>query len=334
MKKYRLLIILIVCSILVTGCSNSSNKKVVNVLNWSSYIPDEVIKDFEKETGIKVNYGTYSSNEELLAKLSSSKEGTYDVVFPSDYMVELMIGKNMLEKIDTKRLKNYKNIDKVFLNQSYDRDNNYSLPFLLATSVIAYNGEKVNDIYDYRDLARKKYKNEIVLLDDERITIGAFLQAIGYDINDYNDKHLEEAYEFYNSMKDNIKAFDSDSPKSFLITEETSIGVLWNAEAILARDHNPSIIIVYPTSGYALSMDNYVIAKGAKHVEYAYQFIDYLLRDEVCQKIIDDYPYISTNKNTSNYSEEELKEILKNGSYIKNVSRNIKKFDRLWAKMK
>ena len=114
----------------------------------------------------------------------------------------------------------------------------------------------------------------------------------------------------------------------------TNIGILWNAEAILAKDHNSKIKIVYPKSGYALSMDNYVIVKGANHIENAYKFIDYLLRDDVCQKIIDDYPYISTNKNTSNYSEEQLKKILKNGSYIKNVSENIKKFDRLWAKMK
>ena len=334
MKKFSLLVLLLICSLLLTGCTSKNNKQVVNVLNWSSYIPDEVIKDFEKETGIKVNYGTYSSNEELLAKLSSSKDGTYDVVFPSDYMVELMINKNMLSKLDTSRLTNYKNIDKVFLKQSYDKNNSYSLPFLLATSVIAYNSENVNDIYDYRDLAREDYKNDIVLLDDERITIGAFLQALGYDINDYNDNHLEEAYQFYNSFKDNIKAFDSDSPKSFLITNETNIGVLWNAEAILARDQNPNIIIAYPSSGYALSMDNYVITKGATNVDNAYKFIDYLLRDEVCQKIIDDYPYISTNKNTSNYSDEELKEILENGSYIKNVGENIKKFDRLWAKMK
>ena len=293
-----------------------------------------MLDDYEKEYVIKVNYGTYSSNEELLAKISSSKPGTYDVIFPSDYMVELMINKNMLSKLDTSRLTNYKNIDKVFLKQSYDKNNSYSLPFLLATSVIAYNSENVNDIYDYRDLAREDYKNDIVLLDDERITIGPFLQALGYDINDYNDNHLEEAYQFYNSFKDNIKAFDSDSPKSFLITNETNIGVLWNAEAILARDQNPNIIIVYPNSGYALSMDNYVITKGATNVDNAYKFIDYLLRDEVCQKIIDDYPYISTNKNTSNYSYEELKEILENGSYIKNVGENIKKFYRLKNKKK
>ena len=240
----------------------------------------------------------------------------------------------MLEPIDINRLSNYKNIDEVFLNQNYDINNSYSLPFLLATSVIAYNSSNVSDIEDYKDFVNDKYKNDIVLLDDERIVIGALLQGIGYDINDYNDTYLEEAYEFYNSFKDNIKAFDSDSPKSFLITNETNIGLLWNAEAILARDHNPNIKIVYPKSGYALSMDNYVITKGSTNTDNAYKFINYLLRDDICKRIIDDYPYISTNKNITNYSDEELKEILNNGSYIKNVSDNIKKFDRLWAKMK
>lgn len=331
MKKTILLLIIIV---LLTGCSNNKEKKVVNVLNWSSYIPDEVIKDFEKEYNIKVNYGTYSSNEELLAKLSSSKKGTYDVVFPSDYMVELMIQKNMLQPIDKKRLRNYSNIDSVFLNQEYDRNNNYSLPFLLATSVIAYNSANVSNISDYSDLLNKDYENNIVLLDDERITIGAFLQALGYNINDYDDKHLEEAYNFYLKLKNNVKAFDSDAPKSFLITNETDIGIIWNAEAILAQSENPDIKIVYPKSGYALSMDNYVITKESANVDNAYLFIDYLLRNDVCEKIVTEYPYISTNRYVNDYSDEDLHNILVMGSYIKNVSNNIKKFDRLWARMK
>ena len=332
MKK--IVFIFLISIFFLTGCGASKYEGIVNVLNWSSYIPNEVIKDFEKEYHIKVNYGTYSSNEELLAKLSSSKKGTYDVVFPSDYMVELMIQKKMLEELDTTKLKNVNHINKVFLKQQYDPYNQYSLPFLLATSVIAYHSENVSMIQDYDDLMNKEYANDVVLLDDERITIGAFLQSLGYDINDYQDEHLEEAFQKYQKMKNNIKAFDSDAPKTFLITGEANIGIIWNAEAILAREENPNIKIVYPKSGYALSMDNYVIVKGSKNIENAYLFIDYLLRDEVCEKIIAEYPYISTNQNVSNYSKNGLETILNNGSYIKNVGENIKKFDRLWAKMK
>ncbi len=278
MKKVLLLVI---CLVMFSGCSTKKYDGVVNVLNWSSYIPTDVVKDFEKEYNIKVNYGTYSSNEELLAKLSSSKKGTYDVVFPSDYMVELMIQKDMLMEMDKSRLNNYSNINYAFLNQVYDPNNTYSLPFLLATSVIAYNKENVEEqILDYSDLVNDKYQNDMVVLDDERITIGAFLKAMGYDINDFNDEHLEDAYNFYLKIKKNIKAFDSDAPKTFLITNETNIGILWNAEAILAKEENPNIEIVYPRSGYALSMDNYVITKESKNVDNAYLFIDYLLRNE------------------------------------------------------
>ena len=130
--------------LLITGCTNK-NTNQLNVLNWTSYIPDDVISDFEEEYNIKVNYGTYSSNEELLAKLSSSKKGTYDIVFPSDYMVSLMKEKKMLKKIDKKRFNNYDNINPLFLKQEYDPKNNYSLPFLLATSVLAVNTEHIKE---------------------------------------------------------------------------------------------------------------------------------------------------------------------------------------------
>ena len=150
MKK--IIIVFLFGTLFLTGCDSQKYEGVVNVLNWSSYIPTEVIRDFEKEYHIKVNYGTYSSNEELLAKLSSSKKGTYDVVFPSDYMVELMIQKDMLEKMDTSKLQNLSHINSVFLRQQYDPTNQYSLPFLLATSVIAYNSENIPAILDYSDL--------------------------------------------------------------------------------------------------------------------------------------------------------------------------------------
>ena len=124
MKKIVLLIIVI---FMVCGCDNKKYNGEINVLNWSSYIPYEVIDDFEKEYNIKVNYGTYSSNEELLAKVSSSSMGTYDLIFPSDYMVELMISKGLLEKFDKIKLNNIDHVNPLFLNQKFDSNNDYSI---------------------------------------------------------------------------------------------------------------------------------------------------------------------------------------------------------------
>ena len=332
MKK---IIIVLICILLLCGCDNNKSKEVVNVLNWSSYIPFEVISDFEKETGIKVNYGTYSSNEELLAKISSSKEGTYDLIFPSDYMIELMISKNMLEKMDTSKIKNIDNINSLFLGQVFDPNNEYSLPFLAATSVIAVNRDNVKDkIKSYNDLLKPKFQNDIVLIDDQRIMIGMALQALGYDMNETDDGKVMQAKDWLLNLNKNIKAFDSDSPKTFLITNEVDIGVIWNAEALIAKEYNKNIEIIYPEDGFGISLDNYAIVKGAKNKENAYKFIDYILRSDVNKKITDEYPYINTTVENMNLGEDELINILLKGSYVENIGEKISLYDKVWAQIK
>ena len=325
-----LLILFVVC-----GCDKKTQYiGQVNVLNWSSYIPDDVIRDFEKEYHIKVNYGTYSSNEELLAKITSSKKGTYDVIFPSDYMVELMKSRGLIQKIDRTRFKNLKNINDLFLNQSYDLYNEYSLPFLSTIVVIAVNREHIKDsITSYSDLLDEKYRNNIVMIDDQRIVIGMALMALGYDMNEVNDKALNDAKEWLFRLKNNIKAYDSDSPKTFFITDEADIGVMWNAEAEIAKHTNPNIEIIDASEGHAISTDNYVIVDGARNLDNAYLFIDYLLENNISDSITKEYPYISPNNIRQN-SLIQPSSIFKNGFYVKNIGSNIVKYDKLWADIK
>ena len=332
MKKLVLFIILVFS---LCGCEKKGYDGELNVLNWSSYIPYEIIDNFEKEYNIKVNYGTYSSNEELLAKVSSSSIGTYDLIFPSDYMVELMISKNLLETFDKSMLKNIENINPLFLNQKFDQNNDYSIPFLAATSVIAVNRGKIkDDINSYNDLLNLKYQNNIILLDDQRIVIGMALQAIGYSMNETDKDKLNEAKEWLLSLNKNIKAFDSDSPKTFLITDEVELGVIWNAEAIIAQSINPDIEIIYPDDGFAISLDNYTLVKGAKNKENAYKFIDYLLREDVNKMITEEYPYINTTLQNENIESKELKDILEKGTYVENIGTHISDFDKVWAEIK
>lgn len=340
MKK---IIIFIFLLLILSGCT-TNKENVVNILNWSSYIPDEVIRDFEEKYGIKVNYSTYSSNEECLAKLSSAKEGTYDLIFPSDYMVELMIKRNLIQKLDKSRLTNLENINYNYLNYNYDYYNEYSLPFLAASVVLIYDTSKIDEtITSYNDLLDDKYKGEIVLIDDQRIVIGMALMALGYDMNDTDVNHLEEAKNWLLELKDNIKAFDSDSPKTFMISKETSIGVIWNAEAALAMKQNPNLKVVYPTEGFSVSIDNFAIPKGAKNIDNAYLFIDYILDGKVMQKIIEDYPYKNVNFETQNYlSSDYLNNDASNisdikfntGSFVKNIDEKIELYDKVWAEIK
>lgn len=335
-KLLILLLILLVC----TGCSNKKDKRQVNILNWSSYIPSEVILDFEKETGIEVNYGTYSSNEELLAKVSIAKEGTYDLIFPSDYMVEIMINRNLLEKINKGKLNNLMNINRNFMELEYDPYNSYTIPFVAASTVIAVNRDVIQDeINSYNDLLNPKYKGEIVLIDDQRIIIGMALLANGFDMNSTNDRELEIAKNWLLELSKNVKAFDSDSPKNFLISKEASIAVLWNAEGTLAKLENDSIENIFPSEGVAVSIDNFAILKGAKNIDCVYEFIDYILEPNVMKKIIESYPYKNVNIETdklftNSYLNNIDDELFNDGLFVKNIGDNISKYDKLWAEIK
>ena len=343
MKKLKVIVMFLVL-ILLSGCSNSSNKRVLNVLNWSSYIPDEVITNFEKETGIKVNYMTYSSNEELLAKISMSKPGTYDLIFPSDYMVEIMISRGIIEELEKDKLSNINNLDSNYMNMSYDPNNIYTLPFIATSTVISVNREKIFDrIISYNDLLNPEYKDEIVLIDDQRIIIGIALLANGYDMNSTDKNELEVAKNWLLKLKNNVKAYDSDSPKNFLISKEASLAILWNAEGALASIENSKIENIFPVEGTALSTDNFAIVKGAKNKEELYEFIDYILRPEVMAEIIKFYPYKSINKYSYDYLDEEYinnkasnfsDDVIKNGHFVENIGEAVSIYDKLWAEIK
>ena len=341
MKKRMVILFLLL--ILLCGC-NKKDEKNLNVLNWSSYIPDEVIRNFEKETGIKVNYSTYSSNEELLAKVSSAKKGTYDLIFPSDYMIEIMKNRELLERIDKTKLSNYRNLNEKYLGLPFDENNDYSLPFLYATVVIAVNKEYIKEeIKSYNDLLNSKYKNDIVLIDDQRMIIGMSLLANGYDMNSINKKELKTAQNWLEKLKPNIKAYDSDSPKNFLITGEAYIGCIWDAEAKLAKQENSNIEIIKPKEGIGISLDNYAIPKGAKHISEAYKFINYILDKDVTHKILEGYPYNSVNiatdleyQNDEMYNSKYIGIDYDSGKqfFVENIGGSIKDYDKIWAEIK
>ena len=341
MKKKLLIIFMVLFCV---GCSKNEDKRQVNILNWFSYIPNEVILNFEKETGIMVNYGTYSSNEELLAKISVAKEGMYDLIFPSDYMVEIMISRGLIQEMDMSKLNNINNLNIDFLNKDYDLDNKYTLPFIAASTVIAVNRDVISDeIKSYNDLLNSKYKNEIVLIDDQRIIIGMALLANGYDMNSVDDRELDVAKNWLLKLKDNLKAYDSDSPKNFLISDEASIAVLWNAEGALASLEKTNIENIFPVEGVALSIDNFAIPNGAKNVDELYEFIDYVLRPDVMKTIIESYPYKNVNLETEKLLSEEYlnnnaanisDNIFESGLFVKNVGDNISKYDKIWAEIK
>lgn len=342
-KQIMALALVVVLTLSLTACGGGNKNGKLNLFMWTEYIPDSVIKGFEKETGIDVQMQTYSSNEEMLAKIKGSSAGTYDIVCPSDYMVENMITQKLLLELDNSKFKNLGNIDSAYLNPSYDPDNKYSLPYLGGAGVIIYNKTKVPkdaDFTTYNELFKPDYANSLVVLDDFRAIIGVTALSLGYDMNETDETKLGKVKEKLLTLKPNIKSFDSDSPKTLMITEETKAGLFWSGEAAIAMDENKNLAVAYPKEGMYLFFDNLCITKDAKNTENAYKFLDYVMKAEVNKEIVTEFPYLNPNKAGVALMGEDYKanpaisipgDVIGKGHYVKNIGKSVDLYSEIWA---
>lgn len=332
----------------LTGCGSSAKtgeNGTINIYTWTEYIPDSVIAKFEKETGIKVNHTTFSSNEDMLAKIKSEDEGAFDIIQPSDYMVEQMASQGMLEELDASALTNLSNIGEAYLSPSYDPGNKYSVPYLGGVEAIAVNKDAITvPVTSYGDLFNPEFANQEVLLDDFRAIIGMTARSLGYSMSTSDPNELAEIKAKLLTIKPNVKLYDSDSPKSALISGECSLASVWNAEIALAMEDNESIDIVYPEEGAYLFMDNWAIPKGAKNVEGAMKFINFMLDEENMSEVLEEFPYLCPNSKAvslmgeeyaSNLAKNPPAEVIEKGEYIKNLdNETLAVYDQMWTELK
>lgn len=333
----------------LTGCGGSDSSAgkngELNIFVWTEYVPDSVIKKFEKETGIKVNVSTYSSNEDMLSKVKSESAGAYDIVQPSDYMVEQMISQNMLEKLDFDKLPNFSNIGDSYKNPDYDPGNVYSVPYLGGAGAIVVNTKKIHkDIKSYADLFDSSLEGELVVLDDFRAVIGMTNKALGYDFNETDKDKLKKTEEKLKQLKKNVALYDSDSPKSAIISGDCSAGMIWSAEVAMAMDENPDVEVVYPEEGPYLFFDNWCITKDSPNYDNAIKFINFMMDPDNMVLVLKEFPYLCANTKaieemgeeySSNPAKNPPEDVIKKGSYVKNLDSDIlDKYSEMWTKLK
>lgn len=273
----------IVCLFLACWCGLSmAEENVVNVYGWSSDMSNEIIQAFEKETGIKVNYSGYSSNEELYAKLRAIGPGSYDVIEPSSYYLSRMISQDMLEPLDVTKLKNYKNIDPEFLHPHYDPKGIHGVPYFWGVTGIFVNRKYYPDlkITRWTDLWQSQFKNKLFMLDDPRELFSIALITLGYSPNDSDREHIKQAYERLRLLSANIKLYNSSAVVSIVGDEDATLGIMWNGNFYSAAAYNKHLEFIFPEDGFVIWVDNFAIPKGAEHKENAYKFIDFLLKAE------------------------------------------------------
>jgi spermidine/putrescine-binding protein len=269
----------------------------VNLFVWTEYIPQEAIDCFEEVYNIQVNKDEYSTNEEMYAKLSAGG-ATYDLVQPTDYIVQLMIRQNLLQKLDKSKLPVLAGFDLNYLDQHFDPGNEYTIPYQAGTDAIVVNTDVITELPDsWADLWNPAYEGRMVSLDDSRAIIGITLLTLGYGVNATDPAQLEEAKAKLAELMPNIKLFDSDSPKTALIGGDVDLGITWTGEAFLAQQENPAIQYIYPSEGAIAWQDNYAIPTGAPHLDAAYAWLNYSLQPDVFWMMLRDFPF--TNPSTA-----------------------------------
>ena len=294
MKKTTTLVLSALAALLV-GCGKAPEVAKLSVFCWSEYIPQSVIDQFSKETGIQVSVENYASNEEMLAKLMAGG-GEYDIIQPSEYVVEALIAQKLLHPIDKTKIPNLSNIAPQFLKMSFDPDNSFSVPFMAGTVGIVVNTELIkDDIKSFADVFKPENAGKIVVLDDAREITAWALLSQGLPINDMNDANLEKVKPLLANWIPLVKVFDSDSPKTALLNGDVSIGIVWGGEGAILLQSDPKFRWIIPAEGTHLFIDSLAIPKTAKNVNNAEAFMNFILRTDISKQISDAFPYTNPN---------------------------------------
>jgi spermidine/putrescine transport system substrate-binding protein len=282
------------------GLAGPAAAEELNLFAWSEYVPQDVLDGFTKETGIEVNYETYASNEEMLAKLLSGAT-SYDLIQPSEYVVEALVKESRLVHLDHAKLPNLKNIGRDYWDQPHDPELEYSVPYMQGTVGIVIDTRKVKDpVTGYGDVFQDRYKGRIVVLNDSREIVSWAMATLGLHPDQFSKENVEKVRPILARWLPLVKVYDSDSPKTALLNGDVDLGVVWSGEAAIlirdTRDKEPGrFAYVLPKEGAHMFIDSLAIPKGATHVDAAHRFIDYVLRPEVSRKISAAFPYTNPN---------------------------------------
>lgn len=283
MKKVFCVLAALLCLASLTACGGPESGAVVNVYNWGEYIDESIFEDFTAETGIKVNYQTYDSNEAMYGKLAGGAGG-YDVIIPSDYMIGQMIEEDMLEPLNFDNIPNFADVDPALLNPEYDPENRYSVPYMFGILGIIYNTTLVDegeDMETWDVLWNPKYAQDIVMFDNSRDAIGIALKKLGYSYNTTNEEEIIEAADLLLKQKPLLQGYFMDKIFEKMEGANAAIGVYYYGDYLTMAENNPDLAFALPREGTNRYVDAMCIPKGAEHKENAEAFINFMCSTEI-----------------------------------------------------
>lgn len=346
MKKLSVLVALaLVFSFFAPVLPEARAEETITVFNWYDYIDDTVIEQFEEETGIKVKYVNFTTVEEMYVKMTAGG-GNYDIIIPSDYMIERLIKEDMLQELDYDLLPNAEGLIEWMKNPSYDPEGVHSVPYMWGTVGILYNTEYVyDDITSWQSIFDPEYQKDVFMLDSYRDTIGVTLKMLGYPINTREEEALNAAKEALIQQKQDgiVQGYLVDEVKDKMIGGEAAMAVMWSGDAMYAMMENDSLEYVIPEEGSNVWVDAMCIPKTSENVEAAHAFIDFMCRPEIAYKNMEYIYYATPIAEVLNMMDEEeleyeplnpSEEAVARCEFFQDISEFIDIYEKIWMEIR
>ena len=287
-RKILPLILVLLCLFSLCSCgggnTNSGEEQSINVYNWGEYIDQSVLDDFTAETGIKVNYTTYASNEEMYSKIVSGA-ASYDVIIPSEYMISKMISEDRLAELNFDNIPNYKYIGEEYRGLSYDPEEKYSVPYTWGTVVIVYNSKYVDE-EDVKDqsidlLWNEKYKDKILMFDNPRDAFALAHIKLGHSMNTTDVQEWHEAAEALKQQKEIVQAYVMDQVFDKMLNEEAYIAPYYAGDAMTMMEENEDLKAYVPVEGANMFFDSMCVLRTSQNKEAAEKFINFMCETDI-----------------------------------------------------
>lgn len=325
---------LILAAGLLAGCGSKGASEngaglsgELNLYTWDGMFPQEVLRGFEDETGVRINYSNFDYNEDMLAKLGETKGGDYDLVIGDDYILEMVISEGLARKLDTAKLENYDNLNPVFMSQFYDPENEYTVPYGAGIPLILYDPALTDvEIKGYADLWDPSLEDNVAITANYRVINGITLKTMGESMNTEELDTIEKAGEKLLELAPNIRVINDNNTQDYLISGEVAAAFLYTSQVYNALNAREDLEVVYPKEGLGFGIMGAFIPSQAPNPDAAYAFIDYINRPENAAKCFEYIGYYCTNKAAEELISEEMQKLIvlpadaAEGEIIQNIS--------------
>ncbi len=326
---------------MLAGCGEEE-KGELNLYTWDGMFPQEILDGFEAETGYTINFSHFDYDEDMLAKLEETEGGDYDLVIADDYIIEVVIAEGLSQKLDVSRLKNYENLNPMFMSQFYDPTNEYTVPYGAGIPLIVYDPALTDvEIKGYGDLWNPALEDNVALTANYRVINGVTLKTMGESFNTNDLDVIKAAGEKLIELAPNVRVINDNNTQDFILSGEVAAAFLYSSQVMTAVLANPELEMVYPEEGLGFGIMAAFIPSQAPNADAAYAFLDYINTPENAAKCFEYIGYYCTNKAADALISEEMKKFVvlpegaAEGEIIQNVTQEAEDLHaEIWSEFK